>query len=321
MRRETKSGLNKITWAVDPFCDLARLPIQGVRAIHALNGTAPETEPVAVLNLWDPLLAPRHPYGSGGKISPAAERFLKKIVRRVRFPGLMPPRVLVVYGNSTRESVDALIRHAQSEGSDLIVVGTHARKGVPRLFLGSFAETLILRSPLPVLVVNPRVKVRERVQTLLFPTDFSPGSHQVFPRVVDLARQTGARILLFHRLDIPLSPIEYPFAWSEELTRDLAKKRAEQSEPWLAEARAAGVHAQFQLSRAMTPVAQAIRAAASHLPSPWIAMASRSGPFESLLAGSVTRQLARTADCPLWILHPEKARKSSRGKRGKKGKA
>ena len=46
---------------------------------------------------------------------------------------------------------DALIRMA--DGFDLIVVGTHRRHGARRWWLGSVAETVVRRSPRPVLVV------------------------------------------------------------------------------------------------------------------------------------------------------------------------
>jgi nucleotide-binding universal stress UspA family protein len=46
---------------------------------------------------------------------------------------------------------DALVRMAA--GFDLIVVGTHRRHGARRWWLGSVAETVVRRSPRPVLVV------------------------------------------------------------------------------------------------------------------------------------------------------------------------
>src|SRR5690606_7663361 len=46
---------------------------------------------------------------------------------------------------------DALVRMAA--GFDLVVVGTHRRQGAPRWWLGSVAETVVRRSPRPVLVV------------------------------------------------------------------------------------------------------------------------------------------------------------------------
>jgi nucleotide-binding universal stress UspA family protein len=51
---------------------------------------------------------------------------------------------------------EALIAAAQQQGADLIVVGSHGRQGLQRLFLGSVAENVVRNSPLPVLVVRTR---------------------------------------------------------------------------------------------------------------------------------------------------------------------
>jgi nucleotide-binding universal stress UspA family protein len=40
--------------------------------------------------------------------------------------------------------------------ADLVVVGTHGRRGIPRLILGSVAEGTIRLAPCPVLVVRPK---------------------------------------------------------------------------------------------------------------------------------------------------------------------
>jgi len=39
-------------------------------------------------------------------------------------------------------------------GADLIVVGTHGRRGIGRVLLGSGAEQVIRMSPIPVLIIR-----------------------------------------------------------------------------------------------------------------------------------------------------------------------
>lgn len=48
--------------------------------------------------------------------------------------------------------IDAFLKMA--EGYDLLLVGTHGRDGLSRRFLGSFAEKLVRRAPLPTLVLR-----------------------------------------------------------------------------------------------------------------------------------------------------------------------
>jgi nucleotide-binding universal stress UspA family protein len=49
---------------------------------------------------------------------------------------------------------DAILQAARNEGADLLVIGTHGRRGVRRLLMGSVAEALLRQSPLPVLLVR-----------------------------------------------------------------------------------------------------------------------------------------------------------------------
>jgi nucleotide-binding universal stress UspA family protein len=48
-----------------------------------------------------------------------------------------------------------IINFARNQGIDIIVTSTHARKGVPRFFLGSVAENVIKEAPCPVITINP----------------------------------------------------------------------------------------------------------------------------------------------------------------------
>ncbi len=51
---------------------------------------------------------------------------------------------------------EQIVRYAAERGFDLIVVGTHGRRGLSRLALGSVAERVVRTSSLPVLTVPPR---------------------------------------------------------------------------------------------------------------------------------------------------------------------
>jgi nucleotide-binding universal stress UspA family protein len=55
----------------------------------------------------------------------------------------------VVEGKPSRE----IVRYAENEGCDLIVMGTHGRGGIDRLLLGSVAESVIRASSVPVTTV------------------------------------------------------------------------------------------------------------------------------------------------------------------------
>jgi nucleotide-binding universal stress UspA family protein len=59
-------------------------------------------------------------------------------------------RTSVVEGDIHRRILD----YASEEGVDLIVMGTHGRRGLDRLLIGSVTERVVRSSPVPVLTVR-----------------------------------------------------------------------------------------------------------------------------------------------------------------------
>ena len=54
----------------------------------------------------------------------------------------------------TGRPAGVIVECAEKEGVDQVVMGSHGREGVSRLLLGSVAETVVRRSPVPVTVVR-----------------------------------------------------------------------------------------------------------------------------------------------------------------------
>ena len=60
----------------------------------------------------------------------------------------------VLYESASTRLADAVAAEAAKWQADLIVLGTHGRRGVGRLLLGSGAESVLRSAPIPVLVVR-----------------------------------------------------------------------------------------------------------------------------------------------------------------------
>jgi len=64
------------------------------------------------------------------------------------------------YGISVTETIrgglpaDSIVGLARGSNCDLIIMGTHGRRGVSRLFKGSVAEAVLRRASCPVLAVK-----------------------------------------------------------------------------------------------------------------------------------------------------------------------
>jgi nucleotide-binding universal stress UspA family protein len=82
------------------------------------------------------------------------KQILANAAATVRQSGLEPQTVLVeaIGGPSSR----LIVAQAQEWPADLIVMGTHGRRGVRRLALGSDAEHVIRSSTVPVLLVRDK---------------------------------------------------------------------------------------------------------------------------------------------------------------------
>jgi nucleotide-binding universal stress UspA family protein len=50
---------------------------------------------------------------------------------------------------------EELVRYAETEKFDMIIMGTHGYKGLEKVLFGSVAEKVVKRAPCPVLTINP----------------------------------------------------------------------------------------------------------------------------------------------------------------------
>ena len=88
------------------------------------------------------------------------------------------------------------------QNTDLIVMGTHGRKGVSRALLGSATEEVFRKASCPVLTVGPHVshntERRLAMKEILFATDFSPESLAALRYAVSLAQEHQANLTLLN---------------------------------------------------------------------------------------------------------------------------
>jgi nucleotide-binding universal stress UspA family protein len=93
----------------------------------------------------------------------------------------------------------AVVNYVRASRPDLVVMATHARRGMRRLVLGSVTEAVIDAVVAPVLCVrepDPRVVLPYR--RILVPTDLSEASRRAFPLAAALARSFGAHVIALH---------------------------------------------------------------------------------------------------------------------------
>jgi nucleotide-binding universal stress UspA family protein len=100
----------------------------------------------------------------------------------------------------------ALPRWIKENGIDLVVIGTHGRRGMDRFILGSTAEFIFRNATCPVLTVGPHVALRPyhgfAAENILFPTDL--GAHADFAATYALsfAREAKGKAVFMNILGL-----------------------------------------------------------------------------------------------------------------------
>lgn len=112
-------------------------------------------------------------------------------------------------------------------GIDLIVIGTHGRKGVDRFFLGSTAETVFRNATCPVLTVGPHVKplpeAEINVTKILFATSLTKQSEPALDYALSFAQERNAELTVLHAVGYDLGVDLDPHVAAELAQKKMAE--------------------------------------------------------------------------------------------------
>ena len=100
----------------------------------------------------------------------------------------------------------AILDYVVGEQIDLVVLGTHGRRGLRRFVLGSVSEEVVRAAPCPVLTVRDEEEVERfhEMRRIVVPFDFSAESRKALDAARELAAVYGAQIDLVHVVEPPL---------------------------------------------------------------------------------------------------------------------
>ena len=88
----------------------------------------------------------------------SGKKIIEKAEALARRNGLTPESVMLEsFGG---RAADFIVQQANKWGADLIVLGTHGRRGVKRLVMGSDAEQVVRTTRVPVLLVRSKAASR-----------------------------------------------------------------------------------------------------------------------------------------------------------------
>ena len=139
-----------------------------------------------------------HAMNEGGEVK------LQSFVKEFSAGGVQP-ELVVHQGNAP----NCVLSCAEKHKVEMIVMGTHGRRGLDRLVLGSTTDRVIRRALCPVLVVssasqtalNTAADGTHRLRRILYCTDFSNNSEQARGYAISVAAEYDAELILLHVVD------------------------------------------------------------------------------------------------------------------------
>jgi nucleotide-binding universal stress UspA family protein len=256
------------------------------------------------------LLSPATPWlvdtVAGAQQRPAEQQYLQLLAALPRASGLRIETALLE-GQVTA----ALERYVSLMNIDLVVMTTHGRGGLSRVWLGSVADTLVRNVDVPVLLLRPTQATREygpefSLNHILIPVDGTAFSECVIEQAMEIGSLTNARYTLVHVVAPPVSAGASPAsagAADMEFALLRAHARAE-LEQLATQMRERGV----QVDTAVVVQSQSaagILESAVETQADLIAMAThaRAG-WTRMALGSVADKVLRATHTPLLLMRP-----------------
>lgn len=301
-----------VVWAVDPFSENEDSWNKVIALLKSLSkGGLTPIQPVYVLS-------PDNFNFTGDFSGPWLKKFEPKVneafdvvLGRLGLPGVKKPEILINKQASMSGDVKRLLAYAKKQRAEVVVMNSHARTGLARFFMGSFAETALMATQTPLVLVSPESKQVSGLNKVLFPTDLTKGSKRAFKKVVEFCKHHSSQLVIYHKLPDPIEPMIQTGVYMagggwvsvQQFIEKESDTREQESRQWVEEAAKAGVEAKFYIEEKPGFITDSINQYIDTHGVDLVAVGSKSGPVASVFIGSVARQLVREAACPVWVVH------------------
>lgn len=231
--------------------------------------------------------------------------YIEKLAARLSEGGI-PVTSVVLDG----PVVEALEAEARASGADLVVMSTHGRGGLSRMWLGSVADGLVRRGPAPVLLVRPSedgavTEEAAAFRHILVPLDGSALAEEALDLAVQVGEPAGAKYTLVQAIS-PVTVIG-PHS-TEAIAAEYQAQHEKEAERALGELadrlRARGAEADVVVITHPSPAAAILDVAESR-GADLICLAThgRTG-LPRLFLGSVADKVVRSAKVPVLVVRP-----------------
>ena len=201
---------------------------------------------------------------------------------------------------------EVIIDYTENEEIDLVVMGTHGRRGIDRMLFGSVTEEVVRRAPCPVFTVRSGAEGApdKAVRRVLAPVDFSEASEAAVHHAKEIALTYGAEINLLHVVEEPLYPAAYGMEPINFPTQDVVDQVEKQLGDLVRE-EIGYEHTLIEARVGHPPTAILDYVEDNDVDLIVIATRGRTG-LERMLLGSVTERVLRRSPVPVLIVKPNR---------------
>lgn len=274
--------------------NLARIHGAAVHVVHAL------ALPL-VVNPYDFTV----PAELGEGLRRAAQEKLEQVRKAIEAQGV---GTVTVKSCESVDPVASIADEAQAHAADLVVMGTHGRRGIQHAFLGSVAERTLRALDRPVLAVKEDLESAAKpIAKIVLPVDFSPHSDRAVETTAGLAARLSASVDVIHVLDLPIDFNPYLSDLGSDLERrieSIASVQLERIRERL-EQRGIRVSTHFHRGHPDAVITDVARQSGCQL----IVMGTRGrSGLSHVLLGSVAERTLRTAPCSVLCVKATRAR-------------
>jgi nucleotide-binding universal stress UspA family protein len=216
-------------------------------------------------------------------------------------------------GNEVAETV---LTFLDQNPMDWLVLGTHGRKGLNHFLMGSVAEEILRKAPIPVLTVRSGVRQTSaaKIGKIVVPVDFSHLSVEATKKALAIARP-GTELHIFHAIEEVNFPIGLDPMMTDpngqkmlvDIGTQLTQLRQRQLEDWVKQhIESINPGLDLIIKSEMGGTSKTITEYSESIGADLLVMAThgRRG-FNHFLLGSVTERVFRTAPCPVLGIKPD----------------
>lgn len=201
---------------------------------------------------------------------------------------------------------ETIVEYSDEKDIDLIVMGTHGRRGIDRMMFGSVTEEVVRKAPCSVFTVRADADVTpgQAVRRILAPIDFSEASDAAIQHAKEIALTYGAEIHLLHVVEQPVYPSSYGIDTVSFPTQEVLD-RVESQLANTAREEIGYEHIVVEAAVGHPPTSIVDYVEAKEVDLVVIATHGRTG-LDRMLMGSVAEHVLRHSPSPVFVVKPDR---------------